>query len=391
MKVWQKNFLFTLALFTVLLFICIYIVDTLSFSSALQTEREAAIREEGLLSSTLQRDIQSIETRNNYIEGVASRVASFAAAYQKKGIYLILGNGDNILYNNSSFIIGTAHVSAEDRICKTIKQGGSNLVYVYDTLYSSETQGYAFVYIKDITSTYNALYKQSLILNLLGVAVSVIFAFLLYFELKRIYKPVDNLAHELRTPLTAIRGYAEYLQNAAVTEDDRYSATKFIVDESKRLSDICDRLLIIANLREGDIAFEDLDVESLFQNTKMIFKNVDYDIKKYYIMGDNTLIQSMINNFVSNAVKASPKDEPVSLLCYDNIIEVKDRGKGIDPATLSRISRPGYKPDIIGRQSNGNGLGIPLCHRIARIHNAHLEFISKEGEGTTVRVIFTAL
>lgn len=389
MKVWQKNFLITLALFTVLFFICIYIVDTISFSTAIGSERETALREETLLSGVLQREIQSIETRDNYLGGVTSLTASFAATYRKKDIYLKLGNGGNIIYNNAPAVIDNAEMISGSRVCKIAVSDGKKFVCVYDTLYSSKTSGYSFMYLKDISAIYDSLTNQSLVLNSIGAATSLLFALLLYLALKSIYKPVDNLAHELRTPLTAIRGYAEYLQNAAATEEDRYSAADFIIGESKRLSDVCDRLLIIANLREGDIVFGELDIENIFENAKMTFKNVEYEIGDHYIKGDKALVQSMINNFVSNAIKASPADGTVRLLCCGNVIEVCDQGKGMDSETLSRISKDNYRPDIIDRQASGNGLGLPLCHQIARLHNARLEFISEEGEGTTVRVTFT--
>ena len=54
---------------------------------------------------------------------------------------------------------------------------------------------------------------------------------------------VDNMAHELRTPLTSIQGYAEYLEKAAVTEENRILAAKYIVSESVRLKKISDILL----------------------------------------------------------------------------------------------------------------------------------------------------
>ena len=49
---------------------------------------------------------------------------------------------------------------------------------------------------------------------------------------------VDNLAHELRTPLTAIRGYAEYLQNAHAREEDRIVASDYILSETRRMQNL---------------------------------------------------------------------------------------------------------------------------------------------------------
>ena len=62
---------------------------------------------------------------------------------------------------------------------------------------------------------------------------------------------VDNVAHELRTPLTAVGGYAEYIQRAELSEEEKYEAAQYIVEEdvykrqalapahAKRLAALC--------------------------------------------------------------------------------------------------------------------------------------------------------
>ena len=37
---------------------------------------------------------------------------------------------------------------------------------------------------------------------------------------------VDNMAHEMRTPLTSIRGYAEYIEKAAVPDEEKTDSAK---------------------------------------------------------------------------------------------------------------------------------------------------------------------
>lgn len=46
---------------------------------------------------------------------------------------------------------------------------------------------------------------------------------------------IDNFSHELRIPLTAIYGYAEYIQKAPISEEERYECTQFIMSECTRL------------------------------------------------------------------------------------------------------------------------------------------------------------
>ena len=56
---------------------------------------------------------------------------------------------------------------------------------------------------------------------------------------------VDNVAHELRTPLTAVGGYAEYIQRAELSEEEKYEAAQYIVEEANRLAVMSERLSLI--------------------------------------------------------------------------------------------------------------------------------------------------
>lgn len=385
MRFWEKNFLYTLALFALLLFACIFFITAASFSSALSSERDAALREEYILSLSLQRSI-SAESANP--QSILSVVSDYASYYKRKDIFLSFDKGGSLLYSNLPVHPGGLKAGDYIRICRTLTAGGAKYFLIQDTMGSGEDI-YGLVYLKDITALYDSSSRQACVLFLMGAAAFCIFAVALYFTLKKIYRPVGDLAHELRTPLTAIRGYAEYLQTAAASEEDRYSAAEYIVDESKRLSDICEKLLVMASLSEGNIPFESVDVSTLFENAKMTYKYVDYDAETQVLKGNKALLQSMINNLISNALKASRPGEAVRLRCHDNVIEVSDTGKGMSKQTLSRITKMGHSSR--NAEQGGTGLGIPLCFHIARLHNARLKFESIPGEGTTVRITFTSL
>jgi signal transduction histidine kinase len=338
-----------------------------------------------MIREAIQQDISAIDFQSAG-PGVFSTVSRFGAYYQKRGISLAMYTNGFALY--SSLPMEPDNIETESgRSCRIITNAGIKYLFINDTL-SGPSETYPFIYLRDISHLYQSLQRQITFLIIVGASVTVVFAFGLYLTLKSVYRPVGNLAHELRTPLTSIRGYAEYLQAAAATEEERYSAATYIIDESKRLSDVCDKLLILANLREGEIPFEKVDIAALFENAKMTYKNVEYEAETQYLRGNKTLLQSMINNLVSNALKASAPGEPVTIRAYDKTIEITDRGSGMSEELLTRISRPNYNPGI-SAGNKSSGLGIPLCHSIARLHGAQLTFVSRPGEGTTATISFT--
>ncbi len=390
MRVWEKNFLFTLSLFIGVFFIFVFIVVSTSFTSALAAERETALREEHFISQAIASDISALETRKNVSSQTLSSIAApYGEYYQNRGIYISLTNQDAVLYSNAPIVPDINTEFQDELICGIASSEDEKYVRITDALQGT-TENYTLVYLRNVNKLYDEQYRQTALLIVISVGVSVLLAFGLYITLKRIYRPIDNLAHELRTPLTAIRGYAEYLNIAAATEEERYSATKYIIDESQRLSEITEKLLIMANLREGGISSEKVDVKSLFENAKMTFKNVEYEMDQQYIKGDKALLQSMINNLVSNAIKASTDNGIVYLKAHDNIIEIIDYGIGMSENVLSKMSKPYYRANNSNKK-NGAGLGLPLCYQIARLHDADIRFTSKKGEGTKVCIIFTKL
>ena len=76
---------------------------------------------------------------------------------------------------------------------------------------------------------------------------------------------MDNVAHELRTPLTAVGGYAEYIQRAELSEEEKYEAAQYIVEEANRLAVMSERLLQMAALRGEQAARESVDVPALLE------------------------------------------------------------------------------------------------------------------------------
>lgn len=214
---------------------------------------------------------------------------------------------------------------------------------------------------------------------------------------------IDNLAHELRTPLTTIYGYAELIQNINLSDEDKYMATDYIMSESDRLKEMADKLLDLAMLREGKIDYIRLNLSEIAKNaiisarTAAEQKNVEIsqDLQDVYVMGDKNLLQSLILNLLTNAVKAvNEKEGKVSIKLYENkklqaVLEVRDNGCGMTEEEKANCLEPFYRVDKARSRANGgNGLGLALCSNIIKTHDAKLEIESEKGKGTLFRVTF---
>ncbi|HXI51347.1 MAG TPA: ATP-binding protein, partial [Candidatus Saccharimonadales bacterium] len=67
------------------------------------------------------------------------------------------------------------------------------------------------------------------------------------------------------------------------------------------------------------------------------------------------------------------------------VLEVEDSGTGIPPEVQERLFDP-----FFSTKENGTGLGLPIAAKIIDQHNGLLDFDTREGHGTTFRVILPA-
>ena len=171
---------------------------------------------------------------------------------------------------------------------------------------------------------------------------------------------VGAFTHELKTPMTSIIGYADMLHTMQTDPDEQREAAAAIVHEG-RLHAACPDV----TLRTPAAAPT--------------------------VRGDADLLLDLLCNLVQNAAKASAPDAPVLVLCAQAgdavTLTVADRGCGIPPELIPRVTEPFYMVDKSrARRQGGSGLGLALCQRIAAAHGSALRIESEPGRGTRVSV-----
>ncbi len=211
---------------------------------------------------------------------------------------------------------------------------------------------------------------------------------------------IDDLAHEMRTPLTAIGGYAQYLLEAAITEEERFDALAYIRRESVRLSDLSEKLLLLTRLREDEPAREPISLRELFAD---IAATVGRAARKRGVVlhigagdtvwnSDGALLYMLFLNLVQNALRAAGKGGNVWITADAAHACVRDDGCGIAPDALRHITEPFFRVDKSrSRSEGGAGLGLALCSRIAQRLELELTFDSEMGRGTTAVLSFLQL
>lgn len=215
---------------------------------------------------------------------------------------------------------------------------------------------------------------------------------------------IDNFSHELRIPLTAVYGYAEYIQKALLSEEERFECTQFIMSECTRLQNMAYQLLDMALLRRDEMQDRDCSIKELFAESQKAMHvrasekkiRLDYVIaQNYVIRGNMEQLLILINNLIDNAIKASRQEDEIRICAYSEesaiVMEVEDHGTGMEAEQLSHIKEAFYRVDKArSRAAGGAGLGLAICERIIQIHHAEMSFISEPEAGTIVKLSFPA-
>ncbi|MDR2590125.1 MAG: HAMP domain-containing histidine kinase [Oscillospiraceae bacterium] len=213
---------------------------------------------------------------------------------------------------------------------------------------------------------------------------------------------IDDLTHEIKTPLTSILGYSEYLQFAKYTENERIIATGYLYETAMRLNTLSDKLLDLTYSRDENIEKKALDTRILFEDlTAMVLpvlapRNIKLDtsVDLPEITGDETLLLAMLRNLVENAARASADGSLITVRAYKEkypILEVSDKGCGMEQKDVERIMAPFYRVDKSrSRKFGGVGLGLSIVSQIASLHGAKVNVVSVPNVGTTVKISFTS-
>ncbi len=460
MKFWQKSYLLTLILFTVFIAASFVALLLINEQRSYDIECDRMLAEQHAVAQLLSNDAASVVERRP--EALSSLGKTYVEDYYQKNTLIEISNDGEIWGSHlplpQSEVVEPPAVGSRLHVLRYVDE----IPYLFVTARLPQPDTMVLTCAFDMSSYFEWVQNLRQIAIIIGVVAVILLATVLYFLLRGLSRPmeqlagvaknfaegdyfaksnyfskdevgqlaasfndlaqnvreninvlqttanekqnlVDTLSHEIRTPLTAIKGYAEYLQFADVTQEENYEALSYVIDESQRLSNMCESLIKMASMRGESVEMEDVELNSVVKtaqrtvaarnrldNVKILFVEQEECVVK----GEKVLLESLVTNLMDNAVKACDNGGTVSIFTasQDNkaLLLVKDTGRGMSKEQLRHLGEQFYRPDKArSRQQGGAGLGIALCHQIAKSHGAGISYDSTEGVGTNVKVIFT--
>ncbi len=207
-----------------------------------------------------------------------------------------------------------------------------------------------------------------------------------------------NVAHELRTPLTLILGPLDDLMNDTQLPQTSRRRVAMIHKSAERLRSLISELLEFRKTetqnRQLIVARGDIGhfVKDIFLNYKALNRNPKVEFACYVadnlpeVWFDSEVITTVLNNFLSNAVKYTEQGNITTSVMTDDrghiVIRVADTGCGISRDALPHIFERYYQAKGI-HQASGTGIGLALVKSLADLHEGQVGVESREGEGST--------
>lgn len=213
---------------------------------------------------------------------------------------------------------------------------------------------------------------------------------------------VMAVTHELKTPIAVSRLNLETLLKYQLDEAKKNKFLQMTLQETLRLDTLINNILISSQL-DGNaykIAKEDIDLSSLASDVAHQFSNrypdrpLQVNIQKEIeFVGDPLLLKLLVSNLLENANKYSLKEKPIKLKLAQHEgevdLEVADEGEGIPDEEKKKVFEKFYR---IGseqtRKTQGTGLGLYLCKKIAADHNGTIQVKNNQPQGSKFMVQF---
>ena len=247
-------------------------------------------------------------------------------------------------------------------------------------------------------------------LLVLAFAVGILY-FSLHFYINRLKQRhaedkvrfFAHTAHDIRTALTLIKAPIEELNKESNLSDSGKHYLSLATEQAGHLSSVATQLLDFqkTDIGKGQLALKMIDIVELIANRLPMFesfamsKNIgliySYTPDVYKTGIDESMIDKVIDNLISNAIKYSHPDSQVQIQFTGTLqkwtMEVKDRGIGISPKAQKKLFREFYRSDnAVHSNAVGSGIGLLLAKNYISLHNGSITCVSQENVGSTFTI-----
>jgi signal transduction histidine kinase len=216
------------------------------------------------------------------------------------------------------------------------------------------------------------------------------------FERER--RLVADASHELRTPIAVIRAELDGALSAGDAGPRARAALVGAVEESDRLAQLAEDLLVIARMAEDGLPLsrERLDARELLDGARMRFasraaerdRTIRVDAAPGLMLeADPLRMRQALANLIDNALRHGEGEVVLRARPDGGGVEfaVVDEGPGF-PASIDGRAFERFTRGDESRTGSGAGLGLALVQAIARAHGGDAEIADPRRGAVVVRL-----
>ena len=218
-----------------------------------------------------------------------------------------------------------------------------------------------------------------------------------------------NMSHDIRTPMNAIVGFSGLLEKNLQNERKAKEYLEKIQSSSNLLLRIINQVLEMARIESGTavLQLKAEDMDALFHRVNTVFeedirkKNLQYhtvlDVRHHYAVCDQTKLQEIMLNIISNAIKYTPEGHSIHVEIHEAVSEnpskircifsCEDTGIGISEEYLPHIYEE-FSREHISTENKvpGTGLGLSIIKSMIELMGGSIQVESRQGIGTKFTV-----
>ena len=241
---------------------------------------------------------------------------------------------------------------------------------------------------------------------------------------REIEQMIYIMSHDLRSPLININGFTNEIENSlahlstimnvddvplnirekvvSILDDDISESVRFITSSITQMDSLFDRILKLSRTGQVELTIKKLDTNNMLSNVirslKFRIEEVEASIKVSSLpscMGDETQINQVFSNLLSNALKYQDPERPCNIIVSGHIEGkmavycIEDNGIGISAEYHERIF--GFFSQIAPTKRIGEGLGLAIVKKIIERHHGKVWVESESSKGSKFFVLLPTI
>ncbi len=207
---------------------------------------------------------------------------------------------------------------------------------------------------------------------------------------------VADASHQLRTPLTGLRLRLEALEERSGSDAASAAELEAALGEIDRLSLIVEELLVLSRAGEHELPAQSVDLGDAAARAMERWRHGAGERSVELVLGSSAApaeawcathdLDRSIDALLENALLYSPPGSTVTIEAGPGLIEVLDRGPGLEPGEEEAVFERFRRGSAGRRRTGGTGLGLPIARELTRQWGGEVTLGPREGGGTVASI-----